>query len=216
RFRWCPPGDFMMGSPESEKDRLSWETQHRVSLTRGFWMLETEVTQEMWRSVMGNNPSSFAGARNPVENVSWNDCQEFCTKLKQKLGITIGLPTEAQWEYACRAGTTGPYGGSGDLDDMGWYYDNSGSGTHQVGTKQANAWGLYDMHGNVYEWCQDWYGSYDESPTSDPSGPSSGSRRVVRGGSWFNGAKLCRSADRVSYSPELRIDFLGFRVCSEQ
>ncbi|MDO4629772.1 MAG: formylglycine-generating enzyme family protein, partial [Planctomycetia bacterium] len=204
-------------------------TQHRVTLTRGFWMLETEVTQEMWESVMGSGLETqmrlagreynYGKGRNyPMYYVNWAECQNFCRKLSQKLGGSIQLPTEAQWEYACRAGMTGKYGGSGDLDDMGWYGDNSGSGTHQVGTKQANAWGLYDMHGNVWEWCQDWYDSsyYDESPTSDPSGPSSGSYRVFRGGSWNRNALSCRSANRSYNSPESRLIVLGFRVCSEQ
>ncbi|MBE6426739.1 MAG: hypothetical protein E7029_12310, partial [Planctomycetaceae bacterium] len=208
-FRWCPPGTFLMGSPSSEPRREDDETQHRVTLTRGFWMLETEVTQAMWKSVMGTDPSHVKGSQNPVECVSWDDCQEFCGKLSSKLELTVSLPTEAQWEYACRAGTTGAY--AGDLDEMGWYWDNSGSKTHPVGEKKPNAWGLYDMHGNVWEWCQDWYGSYSTSPTSDPTGPSSGSFRVGRGGGWGSLAQFCRSALRYGSAPDSRYGSLGFR-----
>ncbi|MDO4551458.1 MAG: formylglycine-generating enzyme family protein [Planctomycetia bacterium] len=220
-FRWCPAGSFMMGSPEDELGRDADETQHRVTLTKGFWMLETEVTQKMWQSVMEDNPSDFEGDDLPVENVSWDDCQEFCQKLRN-LGLNIQLPTEAQWEYACRAGTTGEYGGTGNLDDMGWYghkneygdkLGNSKERTHEVKTKKPNAWGLYDMHGNVWEWCQDWYGSdyYKNSPTNDPTGPASGSDRVDRGGCWGNYAGGCRSARRNSGTPTFRYSYLGFR-----
>ncbi len=213
-FRYCPAGTFMMGSPSSEEGRSGDETQHRVTLTKGFWMLETQVTQKMWESVMGNNPSYFKGAQNPVEEVSWNDCQEFCKALSRKLGGSIKLPTEAQWEYACRAGTTGAY--AGDLDAMAWYCGNSGNKTPPVGTKQANAWGLYDMHGNVYEWCQDWFGDYPTNSVTDPTGPANGSNRVYRGGSWDNDAEFCRSALRCYNSPEYRSDRLGLRVLLEQ
>ena len=213
-FRWCPAGTFVMGSPENEEDRGSGETQHQVTLTQGFWMLETEVTQAMWRSVMGSNPSYFKGDNLPVECVRWDDCQDFCRKLSGKIGMTITLPTEAQWEYACRAGTTGAY--AGDLDAMGWYYDNSGGETHPVGQKKANAWGLYDMHGNVYEWCQDWYGDYPSGAVTDPTGPESGSLRVYRGGGWSRDAQDCRSANRSGDSPDGRINDLGFRPVVSQ
>ncbi|MDO4583375.1 MAG: SUMF1/EgtB/PvdO family nonheme iron enzyme [Planctomycetia bacterium] len=207
-FRWCPAGSFTMGAG------VSYEKDHTVRLTKGFWMLETEVTQRMWKSVMGENPSGFsnAGYRKdevsgmntdnfPVENVSWEDCQEFCRKLRS-LGLNVQLPTEAQWEYACRAGTTGEYGGTGNLDDMGWYKDNSDERTHEVKTKKPNAWGLYDMHGNVWEWCQDWY---------DSEGPRSGTYRVYRGGGWINYAEHCRSANRYYDTPTFRGNYLGFR-----
>ncbi|MDO4571257.1 MAG: formylglycine-generating enzyme family protein, partial [Planctomycetia bacterium] len=163
-WRWCPAGEFMMGSPSGEKGRYNDEKQHRVTLTQGFWMLETQVTQRMWQSVMGNNPSKWKGANLPVEQVSWNDCVKFCEKISELSGLKIQLPTEAQWEYACRAGTMGAY--AGNLGSMAWYDSNSGGRTHEVKTKQPNAWGLYDMHGNVWEWCSDWYGEYVESPTS--------------------------------------------------
>ncbi len=213
-FRWCPAGTFTMGSPEDEKDRDSDETQHKVTLTKGFWMLETEVTQKQWKAVMGSLPDcGFKGDNLPVECVSWNDCQEFCKKCTQ-LGLPVQLPTEAQWEYACRAGSTGAY--AGNLDEMAWYSSNSGSTTHPVGTKKANAWGLYDMHGNVWEWCQDWYGDYPSGSVTDPTGPSSGSDRVRRGGSWGHNARLCRSALRNSYDPGNRYDHLGFRLVNGQ
>ncbi len=178
-FRWCPAGTFMMGSPTSEEGRYDDEKQHRVTLTKGFWMMEMEVTQKQWKAVMENNPSNFKGDDLPVECVSWNDCQEFCRKCSA-LGLPVLLPTEAQWEYACRAGSTDAY--AGNLDDMAWYYKNSGSKTHPVGTKNPNAWGLYDMHGNVWEWCQDWKGDYPKGSVTDPTGPANGSLRVSRSG----------------------------------
>jgi len=192
---WCLPGMFMMGYDGS---------QHQVTLTKGFWMAKTEVTQAQWKSVMRENPSEFKGNNRPVENVSWDDCQAFC----QKTGLR--LPTEAEWEYACRAGSTGKYAGTGNLEDMGWYEDNSGGKTHPVGTKQPNAWGLYDMHGNVWEWCADCYGDYPSGAVTDPRGASSG-YPVFRGGSWGSDAGHCRSARRdYSYSSYL-YRTLGFR-----
>ena len=215
-FRWCPAGAFTMGSPKSEDGRDNDETQHKVTLTKGFWMLETEVTQKQWKAVMGSNPDcKFKGDNLPVENVSWTDCQEFCKKCAQ-LGFPVQLPTEAQWEYACRAGTTGAY--AGNLDEMAWYgYYSNPKGTskeattHPVGTKKPNAWGLYDMHGNVWEWCQDWYAKeYPSGSVTDPTGPSSGSYRVVRGGGWHSDARRCRSANRDYYGPRLPGRLLGF------
>jgi len=228
-FRWCPPGEFVMGSPSDELGRYDWEgPQHKVKITQGFWLMETEVTQAMWESVMGrsqlaqnkladNDTDYGTGAQYPVYCVSWDECQEFCRKLGQKLGQQVQLPTEAQWEYACRAGTSGAY--AGNLDEMGWYSDNSGSKTHGVGSKthgvglkKPNAWGLYDMHGNVWEWCLDWFGNYTASPTSDPTGPTSGSARVVRGGGWGFFARFCRSASRYGNSPVGRRNSLGLRA----
>ena len=216
-LHWCPAGSFTMGSPIGEDGRFDDETQHRVTLTKGFWMGETEVTQGLWKEVMGGgNPSGFkSGDDYPVERVSWGDCQEFLRKLNARspqAGYEWRLPTEAQWEYACRAGATGAFGGTGRLDDMGWYSDNSGRQTHPVGKKTANAWGLYDMHGNVWEWCADWYGSYLTGTVTDPPGPSSGPGRVSRGGSWCNSARLSRSANRDSGDPGARTYALGFRV----
>ena len=216
------PGTFTMGSPVTEQGRNDDEIQHTVILTEGFWLGKTVVTQAQWEAVMGGNPSKFknAGRDAPVEQVSWDDAMQFCRKLTERErqaghlpeGHEYTLPTEAQWEYACRAGTTGPFAGNGDLDSMGWYNQNSGNTTHPVAQKQPNAWGLYDMHGNVWEWCRDWYGHYPGGSVTDPTGPSSGSDRVLRGGSWYSGAAYCRSADRYWFSPGDRYIILGFRL----
>ena len=208
-FRWCPAGTFTMGSPETEEGRDTGETQHQVTLTKGFWMLETEVTQKQWETVMGDNPSEFKGDDLPVENVSWDDCQEFC----KKTGFL--LPTAAQWEYACRAGTTGAY--AGNLEEMAWNVSNfSGMTTHPVGIKKPNAWGLYDMHGNVWEWCQDRYGDYPLGSVTDPTGPSNGSDRVLRGGCFINSAQDCRSANYSSLGPDIPSPSVGFRIIRGQ
>jgi formylglycine-generating enzyme required for sulfatase activity len=203
-------GKFMMGSTNGESDE---QPVHRVRISRDFEMGKHEVTQAQWEAVMGNNPSNFKGPDLPVETVSWDDVQEFINKLNQSDNkYQYRLPAEAEWEYAARAGSTGDY--AGDLDAMAWYYDNSDSKTHPVGQKQANAWGLYDMHGNVWEWVQDWYDSdyYAQSPGADPRGPSSGSFRVLRGGGWGDDARYCRSAFRGSFSPDSRFVFLGLRL----
>ena len=213
---WCPPGTFTMGSPPSEEGRFSDERQHRVTLTKGFWMGETAVTQELWKEVMGANPSyNESGDDYPVENVSWDDCQSFLATLNRKCPIDEhrwALPTEAQWEYACRAGRDGPFGGTGRLDDMGWYGKNSYGTTHPVGVKRPNAWGLHDMHGNVWEWCADWDGEYPTGAVTDPIGPASGVARVDRGGGWPSNARGCRSALRDRSGPGFRGGYLGFRV----
>ena len=209
---YVAPGTFTMGSPSSEEGRYNGETQHRVTLTKGFWLGKYEVTQTQWESVMGENPSRFKGGNRPVDYVSWEDCQRFISKVNSQQHCGARLPTEAEWEFACRAGSTGPYGGNGNLDDMGWYDSNSGRETHIVGQKQANAWGFYDMHGNVWEWCEDWFGDYG-SATTDPTGPTSGEKRVLRGGSWLNFARLCRSAYRSRVNLDWRIRNYGFRLC---
>lgn len=193
---WCTPGTFTMGSPEDEEGRDDDEIQHQVTLTKGFWLAKTEVTQKQWRSVMGNNPSRFKGDNLPVECVSWGDCQSFCKKTGMR------LPTEAEWEYACRAGSFGRFAANG------WI--NVGQ-THPVGQKEPNGWGLCDMHGNVCEWCADCYGDYPNGGVTDPKGASSGSYRVRRGGSWNGGVDYCRSADRDYNSPSSTISYLGFR-----
>ncbi len=210
---WCPPGEFLMGSPEDEADSLDDETQHRVTLTRGFWMAKTETTQGQWERVMGENPSAFEGEDPPVENVSWDAVQGWLEKMNETTPLPSGwkwaLPTEAQWEYACRAGTESAF--AGYLDEMAWYDENSGSTTNPVGTKKANAWGLHDMHGNVWEWCSDWYGDYSSGSSSDPTGATTGVFRVLRGGSWYCVAQDCRSALRSRSSPGFRGRGLGFR-----
>ena len=213
------PGSFTMGSPGSEEGRYDNESpQTRVTFTKGYWLGKTEVTQGQWEALMGSNPSNLKGADLPVEQVSWTEAMEFCRKLTEREraagrlpeGYAYTLPTEAQWEYACRAGTTGNY--AGDLNSMGWYTHNSGNMTHHVGQKQANAWGLFDMHGNVWEWCLDWYSIYPGGSVTDPIGPSSGTNRVNRGGSWSYTALSCRSATRSWYAPGTRLNTLGFRL----
>ena len=214
---WCPPGQFMMGSPSSEPDRDSHEDQHEVVLTRGFFLAETACTQGQWEAVMVGNPSYFKGTERPVEQVSWEEAVKYCRNLTAKQfaegilpdGWEWRLPTEAEWEYAARAGTTGPR--YGELDAIGWYDGNSGSQTHPVSQKAANAWGLYDMMGNVWEWCSDWSGDYPTGSVADPMGPSSGWARVFRGGAWFLDARVARSACREGTVPGCQANGLGFR-----
>jgi formylglycine-generating enzyme required for sulfatase activity len=214
-----PAGSFLMGSPKDEADRKDNETQHSVTIGRVFWLGKYEVTQSEWESVMGVNPSRLraAGKNAPVEHVSWEDAQSFCAKLNastegsRPAGYVYCLPTEAEWEYACRAGTTGAW--AGDLAAMAWWGGNSDLKTHEVGEKSANAWGLHDMHGNVLEWCSDWYAGYPAGSVTDPVGASSGSIRVIRGGSWSNLAGLCRSAYRFRAGQGSRLSTLGFRLC---
>jgi len=214
KFRLIQPGSFMMGSEKGDSDE---KPVHKVTLTKGFDMGVYEVTQEEWQKVMGSNPSKFKGPKNPVDSVSWEDAQEFARKLSQKENVTYRLPTEAEWEYACRAGTTTEYywGDEGEIGDYAWYDGNSGGTTHPVGQKKPNTWGLYDMSGNVYEWCQDWYSGAEKYPLerqTDPTGSTSGSDRVVRGGCWGLNALSCRSALRFWYSPSVRSIFVGFRL----
>ena len=201
-----------MGSPEVETGHNEDETQHRVTISAGFWLAKTETTQAQWRAVMSNNPSHFKGDDLPVESVSWNDITGFIEKanLSGSNGGRFVLPTEAQWEYACRAGSSDAY--AGDLDQMAWYKGNSGAKTHPVAGKKANAWGLHDMLGNAWEWCADWYGPYPTGAVTDPAGAASGSRRVIRGGSWYYDASLCRVAARYYGDPFLSGDDIGFRI----
>ena len=192
--------------------------QHQVTLTKDYYIQTTPVTQGQWKAVMGNNPSEFknCGDSCPVENVSWNDVQEFIKKLNKNEATTkYRLTTEAEWEYACRAGSEAEFCFGDDeelLADYGWHEENSDYETHPVGQKKPNDWGLYDMHGNVWEWCQDWYGHYPSEPVTDPRGPSSGSFRVFRGGGWYNVAHRCRSANRNRSFPASRHGPLGFRL----
>ena len=217
-FWLIPAGTFMMGSPEEEEGRSSDEVLHRVTISKSFYMQTTQVTQGQWQAVMGDNPSDFTncGENCPVENVSWDDTVKFIDKLNQADGKNrYRLPTEAEWEYACRAGSNVAYCFGNDiweLDRFAWYDGNSGGETHPVGQLEPNAWGLYDMHGNVWEWCSDWYGNYPSGAVTDPAGSSTGSSRVYRGGGWFSLAVYCRSAPRRNYSPDLPGLILGFRL----
>jgi formylglycine-generating enzyme required for sulfatase activity/acetyl esterase/lipase len=215
-----PGGTFMMGSVVGEADRGTDEgPQTQVTLTKDFFLGATDVTQGQYETVMGTNPSDFkaVGKDAPVETVSWQNAMTFCQKLTDReraagrlpSGYVFTLPTEAQWEYACRAGTTDPY--AGDPAEMSWYGDNSGGKTHPVATKQPNAWGLYDMSGNVYQWCLDWYGKYPGGAVSDWTGPATGNAHVLRGGAWYYEEAYCRSAYR-DYDPGFVGNILGFRV----
>jgi len=224
-FVLIPAGTFIMGSPSNEPFRAADEgPQHQVALTQPFYMQTTEVTQDQWDAVMGSNPSYFSGCPTcPVEGVSWNDVQMFVTEMNKRGEGVYSLPSEAQWEYAARAGSTTAFYNGGiteadaeydpNLNPIGWYAYNSGARTHPVAQKAPNAWDLYDMSGNVYEWCLDWYGSnyYGSSPATDPAGPVSGAYRVLRGGSWYSGAKYCRSAYRGA-APNDRYLNVGFRL----
>jgi formylglycine-generating enzyme required for sulfatase activity len=189
---------------------------HTVTISKPYYIGKYEVTQEQWYAVMGNNPAYFPERKNPVERVSWDDAQEFIKRLNQKEGHNrYRLPTEAEWEYAARAGSASAYSfgdDTGQLVRYAWYGVNSGNKTHPVGQKEPNAWGLYDMYGNVIEWVQDWYGEYPRKDVTDYSGPSSGSRRVRRGGGWDYDAESCRSAIRIYDSPGYRYVNLGFRL----
>jgi formylglycine-generating enzyme required for sulfatase activity len=211
-FAYIPPGTFQMGAQNGADDE---KPVHEVRISKGYWMGIYEVTQEQWQKVMGNNPSQFKSCGQcPVEKVSWDDAQEFIKKLNSEAndGSTYRLPTEAEWEYAARAGTTGDY--AGDLDSMAWYMTNAGKKTNPVGQKTANGWGLYDMHGNVYEWVEDWYGDYPSGSVTDPGGavPAPDSLRVLRGGSWIFTASDVRSANRYIGAPKMRGNYVGFRL----
>lgn len=212
-------GTFTMGATAEQDGYGSDETPtHQVTLS-DYFIGETEVTQELWYAVMGTNPSKFTrSSRNPVEMVSWYDCQAFIQKLNQLTGLRFRLPTEAEWEYAARGGNSSKgykYSGSNRIDDVAWNDGNSGNTTHEVATCYPNELGLYDMSGNVWEWCSDWYGSYSSMAQTDPSGAGSGSYRVYRGGSWFNYARGCRVAYRYRNTPGDRFGYLGLRlVCS--
>jgi len=217
---WIPPGEFLMGSPISEKYRNNNEYQHRVEVTYGFWLAKTQITQEQWRSIMGSNPSHFIknGDERPVEGMSWLDVcgdepehEGFLDRIN-KLTTTGGryhLPTESQWEYACRAGTTGAY--YWNLDEVAWYRKNSGGATHPVGQKMPNVWGLHDMLGNVWEWCADWYEEYSIGVVEHTAKPRLEPYRVYRGGGWNNSSYNCRAATRNNYIP-INNNYVGFRI----
>jgi formylglycine-generating enzyme required for sulfatase activity len=215
-----PAGTFTMGSPSNEKDRDSDEgPQHRVTISKDFYIGKYEVTQAQWKAVMGSNPSARKGDNLPVEQVSWDDCQAFIQKLNSMaLGVgTFRLPTEAEWEYACRAGTTtrlywGDDPNYSQIGGYGWYWANSAGRNHPVGEKLPNAWGLFDMSGNVWEWCQDWYGPYPSGAQVDPTGPQSGLYRVWRGGGRGDGAVYFRSARRLGDYHDSWYSSVGCRV----
>ena len=228
-WRWIPPGKFTMGSPAGEVGRYSDEgPQHEVTISQGFWFGETPVTQAQWQAVMGNNPSHFKGSDSlPVEQVDWHQCVAFSDKLNEAVpGLFAALPTEAQWEYACRAGTqsafhdgsacTQPEGVDPALNELGWYDKNSGSETHPVKQKLANAWGLYDLHGNVWEWCRDDMRKYTAAPQRDPVGALESAPRVARGGAWSFQALVCRAAYRGRGEPVVRWLDQGFRLVAGQ
>jgi formylglycine-generating enzyme required for sulfatase activity len=220
KFRLIQPGTFMMGSPESELGCRSNERQHEVTLTQPFSMGIYPVTQSEYARIMGSNRSYFKGDRHPVEQVSWEDATEFIQKLnglpeERAAGRVYRLPTESEWEYACRTGSSTAYCFGEDearLGEYAWYDSNSGGKTHPVGQKKPNAWGLYDMHGNICEWCSDWYGDYPSGAVTDPTGPSTGSYRVFRGGSWGVLDVYCRSAFRFRFDPSDGYFHLGFRL----
>ena len=209
-------GTFTMGATsEQGSDAFDREKPaHQVTLST-FSIGQTEVTQELWQAVMGSNPSDFKGAKRPVEQVSWEDCQNFIRELNSLTGRRFRLPTEAEWEYAARGGNKGnghKYAGSSTVNDVAWYAINSGHQTHDVATKRANELGLYDMSGNVLEWCQDRYDSYSSSSQTNPTGASSGSDRVIRGSCWYDGARSCRVSYRYGFTPSDRYDILGLRL----
>ncbi len=227
-FRWIHPGEFWMGSPENEKERLEDETRHRVRISKGFWMAETACTQALWQAVMGNNPSDFKGDDLPVDSVSWEDAQEFVeaiNKLGEGRTLYFRLPTEAEWEYCCRAGSEKPFsfGETIDSEQVNFNgtnpYSNSKKSEYRrktvaVHSLPCNKWGLYEMHGNLWEWCEDWYGEYEigNELVVDPRGCNTGSFRVLRGGSWISVARDCRSARRDWLVPAGR--HFGFRLVS--
>ena len=209
-------GTFTIGAtPEMKKPDKDEKPAHQVTLTNDYYIGKYEVTQALWKAVMGNNPSYFKGDDLPVEQVSWYDCQEFLSKLNKITGKNFRLPTEAEWEFAARGGKKSrgyQYSGSNNFSDVAWYAVNSGCKTHAVGSKQANELGIYDMSGNVWEWCQDWYKGYSSSSQVNPTGANSGSNRVFRGGSWFDAARSCRSSCRSNNTPVTRYYFFGLRL----
>ena len=209
-------GSFLMGcTPEQEGDCYEYEDAARLVTLSDFYIGKHEVTQTQWEAVMGGNPSNFKGDNLPVENVSWNEIQEFISKLNLSTGREYRLPTEAEWEYAARGGRQNrvyKYSGSNDVGDVAWYEGNSEKTTHPVGTKRANELGIHDMSGNVWEWVSDWYGDYDSGPQKDPSGPDQGTSRVIRGGGWGSYARGVRVSNFYNNNPDNRYNILGFRL----
>jgi formylglycine-generating enzyme required for sulfatase activity len=225
RFALIPSGRFLMGSPPSEVGRVEDERQHEVIISQPFYMGVTAVTQEQYEAVIGKNPSQFEGVKNPVESVSWDDATAFCRRLSERSGHKVRLPTESEWEYACRAGTTTPFNTGQILSRNAtvsvaysfprYRKGRSDSNTLPAGSYKPNAWGLYDTHGIVLEWCSDWYGEYPVGAVSDPTGPETNEfrvMRVMRGGGWGNEPADCRSASRDGKLPGHRFAYVGFRV----
>ena len=213
-------GTFTMGATSEQGSEVYDDEKptHSVTLS-SFYLCKYEVTQALWRAVMGNNPSYVKGNNLPVENVSWNDCQTFISRLNNLTGKNFRLPTESEWEYAARGGNRSrgyKYSGSNVLSDVAWYCDNSGEKTHPVGTKSSNELGLYDMSGNVNEWCSDWKGTYSSSAQTNPTGPSSGAGRVFRGGDWNHVARFCQLSYRDYNAPDGRFGDLGLRLALSQ
>ncbi len=226
-LRWIAPGRFWMGSPEAEAERELFgqdELRHEVILTEGFWLGETTVTQDLWQAVTGENPSRFQGTDRPVEQVSWGDARKFLERLNgERDDLGLRLPTEAEWEYACRAGTETPFWFGENITPEHVNYDGNHpyaggekglyrEQTVEVKALPCNAWGLYQMHGNVWEWCRDWVGKYPAGPVTDPMGPETGGGRVLRGGSWILNAWNCRSTFRYLRVPGSRSCIAGFRL----
>lgn len=219
RFRWIAPGTFLMGSPEFELERRENETQHGVTLTQGFWLADSACTQALWEAVLGDNPAQFKDTPDhPVESVSWDDIQRFIQTLNAQLpDLHARLPTEAEWEYACRAGTMTPFSFGETITPEQVNYTGVERGRYRektvpVKSLPSNPWGLYEMHGNVWEWCSDGYGDYPTAAVIDPLGLATGQDRVLRGGSWSNNARWARSADRDGYEPDYRFNSFGFRL----
>lgn len=228
RLVLIPKGTFQMGSPTGERGADYDESQHEVTISKDYYLGVTEVTQGQYEKVMGTNPSYFQkdvigntdSSKYPVDRVSWEEAVKFCRHLSEmaeekEAGRVYRLPTEAEWEYACRAGSKSAFGHGDDrrsLDDYAWHSSNSGGRTHAVGGKKPNALGLFDMHGNLWEWCSDWYADYPKGSVIDPIGSSEGSKRVYRGGSWNSEDTICRSANRRSYPPSSRFIYNGFRL----
>lgn len=224
RFRWIEPASFLMGSHENETGRYDDESQHQVILTQGYWLADTACTQKLWQAVMQKNPSEFKGAGKPVENVGWHDVQSFLEQVQSRYPeLELRVPTEAEWENACRAGTETAFHFDAEItlnkvnyrgtwDDYESWREGALRQTVEVKRYPPNAWGLYEMHGNIWEWCQDWYGDYPSGPLADPRGPDSGVRRVLRGGSWFSRGRSCRSARRFNSSSSDLGSNIGFRL----